>query len=88
MTQDALTNTLKHAPTTCNIGVSFKHQDAQLYACVQDDGDGFDSNNAVEEFGLHHMRERVDALGEQWFLTSQPGWSTHVEFWIPLGGIK
>lgn len=71
--QEALTNTLKHAPNTCNIWVSFKHRDAQLYTCVQDDGDGFDNNRAVEGFGLHHMRERVDALGGRWLLTSQVG---------------
>lgn len=59
-----------------------------LYFSVIDDGDGFDvgSRPGVAEghFGLQGVRERVNALGGTFALTSSPGRGTKAKVTIPL----
>ncbi|MCL6532722.1 MAG: sensor histidine kinase [Armatimonadetes bacterium] len=86
--QEALTNTLKHAPNTRTLWVCFKREGNTLWGCVQDDGDGFEPDIAVGGFGLQHMRERIESLGGVLQISSQPGAGTRVEFRIPIGGEK
>lgn len=48
---------------------------------VTDDGDGFDPSQPPSQssFGLISMRERTEALGGEFKLTSEPGHGTSVE---------
>jgi len=57
---------------------------------VGDDGTGFDRaavpDPARKSFGLASMRERVESLGGEMTLESQPGLGTRVIVAIPLKG--
>jgi signal transduction histidine kinase len=46
---------------------------------IRDDGQGFAPETTGFGMGLDSMRERVEALGGAWTVTSQPGAGTTVE---------
>jgi signal transduction histidine kinase len=55
---------------------------------VRDDGEGFvlpapDAPPDAEHIGLVSMRERAEAAGGRFALTSVPGGGTTVDFWMP-----
>ncbi|HEX6652769.1 MAG TPA: ATP-binding protein, partial [Thermoleophilaceae bacterium] len=57
---------------------------------VRDDGEGFEmSGHAAARdaghIGLVSMRERAEAAGGRFALTSTPGEGTTVDFWMPDG---
>jgi two-component system sensor histidine kinase DegS len=80
--QEALTNVRKHAKarevtvTLTSIGPD------QLSVVIADDGQGFTSgsqrNGKARPLGLTSMRERVEALGGTFHVSSQPGSGTQV----------
>ena len=85
--QEALTNGAKHAGAT-RVDVTIDQIDAGLRVRVRDNGRGFEpgrqSAGAAERLGLRQMRERLEALGGQMTVLSQPGAGTEVRVWIPL----
>jgi signal transduction histidine kinase len=55
---------------------------------IRDDGDGFelpepDAPAAPGHYGLVSMRERAEAAGGRFAMTSAPGQGTTVDFWMP-----
>ena len=63
ITQEALTNVVKHAQAT-RVSVVLSRKDASVTAVIEDDGQGIDVGNTREDgFGLLGMRERVELLG-------------------------
>jgi two-component system, NarL family, sensor histidine kinase DegS len=87
--QEALANVRKHAHAH-NAWISFARLDGKrLEMIVGDDGQGFDPGMAAADvskrsFGLASMRERVESLGGELTLDSQPGGGTRVIVSIPL----
>ena len=81
--QEALCNTARHAKAG-QVSISLAWQDDCLYLRVQDDGCGFTPPRASHDltsqghFGLVGMRERVDLIGGQLSLQSEPGKGTTV----------
>lgn len=87
--QEALTNVRKHARTK-RARVALTHQPGRVRLEVRDEGRGFDpratlgSNGPGERVGLSGMRERVELLGGELSITSEPGRGTSVVAEVPL----
>ncbi|MDQ4127161.1 MAG: PAS domain-containing protein [Actinomycetota bacterium] len=83
--QEALTNARRHSGAR-HVEVRLQTEGGTLLAEVADDGRGFDSVAARRGVGLVGMRERVEAVGGEIEVTSQPGEGTKVTVRVPLGG--
>ncbi len=88
--QEALTNIRKHAHTT-EARISLERQPAQLCMEIQDWGRGFNPEAALKEehrpgehLGLREMRERVELVGGQLRISSQPSSGTLITAEVPL----
>jgi signal transduction histidine kinase len=86
--QEALTNVRKHAGAREAIVTLTSNGPDQLRVVIADDGQGLtpgsQRNGKVPPLGLTSMRERVEALGGTFQVTSQPGSGTHVTATIPM----
>ena len=86
--QQALANVVDHAAAT-HAMVAIGCSATGVTLRVSDDGRGFDPDHVqvlgdVANFGLIAMRERVEALGGCFWLTTAPGAGTVVEAKVPL----
>jgi len=84
--QEALTNTLKHAEAK-QFRLSIIKSYPKIIFLAEDDGDGFDGQFAGSEqqsLGLLGMRERAHLLGGTFQLRSRPGKGTRIRIEIPL----
>ncbi len=86
--QEALANIRKHA-NAHHAWISFsKAEGSRLELTIRDDGQGFDPealpDQSRKSFGLASMRERVESLGGELTLESQPRLGTRVIVTIPL----
>jgi signal transduction histidine kinase len=84
---EALTNVRKHAHAT-EVEVQLERRGVGVAVRIKDNGDGFDlpAPDAPPEpghFGIVSMRERAEAAGGRFALTSAPGHGTTVDFWMP-----
>jgi signal transduction histidine kinase len=84
---EALTNVRKHANASL-VEVSLERRGAGVALRVRDDGVGFElpAPEAVPEpghIGLLSMRERAEAAGGSFALSSALGDGTTVDFWMP-----
>ena len=88
ITQEALTNVRKHAPST-RVKISLRQLNNYVQLQVRDWGPGFDPERATdgggpgERLGLSSMRERVALLGGNLEIRSRPGEGTEVVAEIP-----
>ena len=78
ITQEALTNAVKHAnarnfKATLSVGAD------KIQLRLVDDGCGFDINEEREGFGLVAMKERVDRMGGEFIIRSKPGVGTEIQ---------
>jgi signal transduction histidine kinase len=86
LSQEALTNTLKHSGAKhfkLSIVKSYPH----IIFTAKDDGVGFDSNDFNQHkdtLGLLSMRERASMLGGSFSLQTAKGRGTHIRIKIPL----
>jgi signal transduction histidine kinase len=86
--QQALANVVDHAEAT-HVLVAIECAEAGVVLRVSDDGLGFDPDHVqmigdIAHFGLIAMRERVEALGGRFRVTTAPGQGTVVEARLPL----
>jgi PAS domain S-box-containing protein len=86
--QQALANVVDHAAATHAL-VAIECSDNGVVLRVSDDGVGFDPDQVqviadIAHFGLIAMRERVEALGGRFRVTTAPGEGTVVEAKLPL----
>ena len=84
---EALTNVRKHADASM-VEVLLERRGVGVVLRVRDDGAGFDlpERDAPAEpghIGLVSMRERAEAAGGRFKVSSTPGSGTTVEFWMP-----
>ena len=89
--QQALANVVEHAEAThALVAIECSEcSDRQVVLRVSDDGRGFDPDHVqviadIAHFGLIAMRERVEALGGRFRVTTTPGTGTVVEARLPL----
>ncbi|HEY8085129.1 MAG TPA: ATP-binding protein, partial [Methylophilaceae bacterium] len=93
LVQECLTNISRHAHATqVEIMLNRKPKNGQhpmLHISVSDNGQGF-NEAAVDGFGLHGMRERVEGLGGEFTLVSRLSKGTDISARIPLqnGSLK
>jgi PAS domain S-box-containing protein len=86
--QQALANVVEHASAThAEVAIDCTGKGVRLR--VSDDGCGFDPDHVqviadIAHFGLIAMRERVEALGGRFRVTTAPGHGTVVEASLPL----
>jgi signal transduction histidine kinase len=87
VTQEAVTNIIKHAGATIAMIMLCYESDAVVLR-VQDNGCGFDvsmqaTSRERPSWGLLGMKERATLLGGQFSITSRPGTGTSVTVAIP-----
>jgi two-component system NarL family sensor kinase len=82
--QEALINALKHARASAiQVELTFGSQAISL--CVRDNGQGFNPKmQSGKGFGLVGMHERIQSLGGQLTIASQPEQGTQVTAIVPL----
>ena len=86
--QQALANVVDHAEAA-HVLVAIECSVRSVVLRVSDDGCGFDPDHVqvladIAHFGLIAMRERVEALGGRFRVTTGPGRGTVVEARLPL----
>jgi signal transduction histidine kinase len=79
ITQEALTNIAKYAQAT-EVAIDLTPQGLR----IQDNGQGFSPELTPTGFGLQGMRERTQALGGTFTLTTAPGKGCHIQVTIDL----
>jgi len=73
VTQEALSNVVRHSEAG-KVKVQFSQDEDDLRLTIVDDGRGFDVAAAKNRgYGLQSMQERVEALGGQLLIKSEPG---------------
>ncbi|MBT9152147.1 MAG: Signal transduction histidine-protein kinase/phosphatase DegS [Firmicutes bacterium] len=85
--QESLNNAFKHS-CAVKVVVRVEFAEDNLGIFVQDDGQGFVVEEAInrqgDHFGLLSMRERVEVLQGSWQLSSSPGMGTTITVRIPI----
>jgi signal transduction histidine kinase len=81
---EALANAAAHAGEGARATVRVEGGDAALRFEVVDDGCGFDAAAHPPGCGLTHARDRVEALGGELTIESEPGRGTRVAGELPL----
>jgi signal transduction histidine kinase/ligand-binding sensor domain-containing protein len=85
--QEGVTNAVKHAHAA-HIWISLSVQVEGLRLVVEDDGEGFQTDNSFASsgghFGLMGMRERAQALGGTMEVVSAPGKGTRLVMTAPM----
>jgi signal transduction histidine kinase len=88
--RELLTNVAKHAQTQ-NASVSVKKKSSTIQIRVDDNGVGFNlpnklsSDGQIKGFGLFRINERLEQLGGQMVIESQPNHGTKITIVAPLG---
>ncbi len=90
--REALSNIREHSGAS-HVRVTVVEREGSVAVSVEDDGRGFDRDAALLEatvlrrFGLTGMLERVEMLGSELEIDSEPGSGTRVSFvldaWVP-----
>jgi signal transduction histidine kinase len=80
---EAVTNALKHADAR-RIEVAAHLRSGVLRVTVDDDGVGFDVTTVGDTTGLHHLHDRVNAVGGAVRIRSRPGRGTRVAATMPV----
>jgi PAS domain S-box-containing protein len=78
--QEAMNNIAKHAKAS-RVDIDLKHDGSSIELHIRDDGLGFDPEQNISEhghYGLNMMRERAEAAGALFTMTSQPGHGTDI----------
>jgi signal transduction histidine kinase len=85
--QEAMANVRKHAGAR-RVLVSIERDREFARASIRDDGIGFDppaiAGEGRDRFGIETMRERAEAVGGKFTLSSRQGEGTTVEVQLPL----
>jgi two-component system, NarL family, sensor histidine kinase DegS len=72
------------------VHVTIDVDDKRVRAVVEDNGKGFDPAVALsgqqKTIGLAALKERLDLIGGQLQIDSQPGQGTRVTMEVPVGG--
>lgn len=88
ITQEALSNTARHAAAT-RVGVTLSFMGDEVTLDVRDDGRGFDpvavpARNGTGGFGLDGMRARAERIAGHLAVESEPGHGTALSARVPL----
>ncbi|GAA0770906.1 sensor histidine kinase [Ideonella azotifigens] len=81
--QEVLTNVLKHAGAQ-HIRIATLQLGDRVEVLIEDDGCGFDTEEAPRGRGLRHLAQRAARLGGEVHIDSAPGRGTRVRLHLPL----
>jgi signal transduction histidine kinase len=87
--QELLVNVVKHAHA-CKVEVYSRRVNNQIQISVEDDGIGFDAKDITSKptrtggFGLFNVREKLEQLGGNLEIESEPGHGTRIKITAPL----
>ncbi|MFZ5945381.1 MAG: histidine kinase [Bacillota bacterium] len=90
--QEALTNVAKYSKAT-EASVILERKGNKLIAIIEDNGVGFDVQSILDstiydkKLGLHGMMERVNLIGGELTIESEPGMGTTIYIHISLKGL-
>lgn len=90
--QEALTNVAKYSQAS-EASVILECKEDNLTAIIEDNGVGFDvqatlnSTDIEKKLGLHGMKERVNLIGGELTIESEPGLGTTIYIHIKLKGL-
>ena len=88
--QEALTNVIRHARAQ-HVWIELSQTDGALELAVRDDGVGFDAGKTLDQapsrghLGLLGMKERVQILGGDIEVDSEPRRGTRIRISFPAG---
>ena len=88
---ELITNVAKHSQTK-NASLSIERDNSNIRICVEDNGVGFvfpnenSSDAKPNGFGLFRIKERLEHLGGQLEIESQPNRGTKITIVLPLRG--
>ena len=84
--KEGLVNAMKHA--SCNqIRVEFTGLQQQILVSISDNGVGFEKAEIIQGYGLQNMKERIEELGGQFLIFSQPQKGTKIEINVPINSL-
>lgn len=83
LVQEALNNVVKHASAT-QVSLIARLADHQARIAVEDNGNGFDASSVATGHGLIGMRERIELLGGDIEVRSEPTRGTRIMARVPL----
>ncbi|WP_194435533.1 cache domain-containing protein [Vibrio fluminensis] len=85
--QESLTNIEKHSQAT-EVNVILQQLGSRLQLIIRDNGVGFDVGSTLRKsgtgIGLRNMRERVEFIGGDFELESEPGFGTEITVLLEL----
>ncbi len=84
--QESLTNTIRHSQAK-NFKATLKFETQRIVLLLNDDGAGFNREEESDGFGLIGMKERVDRMGGEFVIRSQPGQGTETAIALPCPGV-
>jgi signal transduction histidine kinase len=84
ITQEALTNVVKHADAK-RVSIVLTRRNGSVSAVIEDDGRGFAESGSENGFGLVGMRERVALVDGRLTVESSPGAGTTLSIEVPAG---
>ncbi|MGB7414412.1 MAG: sensor histidine kinase [Thermosynechococcaceae cyanobacterium] len=84
LAQESLTNISKHSQAT-EVKICLNGSATDHVLEIVDNGRGFDPTQHTVGFGLQSMRERTEALGGSFSLSSQPQQGCQIQATIPRG---
>jgi signal transduction histidine kinase len=84
ITQEALTNVVKHAQAR-RVSIVLTRRDGSISAVIEDDGRGFEGEAGENGLGLLGMRERIALVGGRLSLETSPGSGTTLSIEVPSG---
>jgi signal transduction histidine kinase len=86
LVQEALTNVRKHANAS-EVSITIVDTNRDVRVTIADNGAGFDpreiGRREFPRFGLATMRERAEASGGTFAISSRPGAGTTIEVMLP-----
>jgi signal transduction histidine kinase len=83
ITQEALTNVVKHARAR-SVSIVLTRRDGSVSAVIEDDGQGFEQVGDDEGLGLLGMKERVELIDGKLTVESSAGSGTTIVAEVPL----
>jgi two-component system, NarL family, sensor histidine kinase DevS len=84
ITQEALTNVVKHAQAK-RVSIVLTRRSGSVAAVIEDDGRGFSAGSEGNGLGLLGMRERITLVGGRLDVESSPGSGTTLSIEVPAG---
>jgi two-component system, NarL family, sensor histidine kinase DevS len=82
ITQEALTNVVKHAQAK-HVSIVLTRRNGSVSAVIEDDGRGFSTVSDGDGLGLLGMRERIALVGGRLEVESSPGSGTTLSIEVP-----